>query len=109
MGDCGGIWYHVPVAISALPFDQFPTVHSPAFHIRDVPIYGRVILSPMDGYSDLPFRLICRELGSAMSYTEDVSQLHASYCLLRQPTAGQGKLPEVFSGPYWLGRDRDNG
>jgi nifR3 family TIM-barrel protein len=24
----------------------------------------------MDGFSDLPFRLICRELGSAMSYTE---------------------------------------
>jgi nifR3 family TIM-barrel protein len=27
----------------------------------------------MDGYSDLPFRLICRELGSAMSYTEFVN------------------------------------
>src|SRR3972149_2767308 len=27
----------------------------------------------MDGFSDLPFRSICRELGSAMSYTEFVS------------------------------------
>lgn len=27
----------------------------------------------MDGFSDLPFRLICRELGSAMSYTEFVN------------------------------------
>jgi tRNA-dihydrouridine synthase B len=45
----------------------------PAFCVRDVPVYGRTILSPMDGYSDLPFRLICRELGSAMSYTEFVS------------------------------------
>jgi nifR3 family TIM-barrel protein len=45
----------------------------PAFFIRDVPVYGRVILSPMDGYSDLPFRLSCRELGSAMSYTEFVN------------------------------------
>lgn len=43
------------------------------FHVRDVPIYGRVILSPMDGYSDLPFRLICRELGGAMSYSEFVN------------------------------------
>jgi nifR3 family TIM-barrel protein len=27
----------------------------------------------MDGYSDMPFRLLCRELGSAMSYTEFVN------------------------------------
>jgi nifR3 family TIM-barrel protein len=45
----------------------------PAFHIREIPVYGDLILSPMDGYSDLPFRLICRELGSAMSYTEFVN------------------------------------
>ncbi|MBI3242786.1 MAG: tRNA dihydrouridine synthase DusB [Chloroflexi bacterium] len=44
-----------------------------AFFVRDVPVYGVTVLSPMDGYSDLPFRLICRELGSAMSYTEFVS------------------------------------
>jgi nifR3 family TIM-barrel protein len=46
---------------------------TPAFYIRDIPIDGRAILSPMDGFSDLPFRLICRELGSAMSYTEFVN------------------------------------
>ena len=45
---------------------------SPNFYIRDVPIYGDAILAPMDGYSDWPFRSICRELGSAMSYTEFV-------------------------------------
>jgi nifR3 family TIM-barrel protein len=48
-------------------------VITPAFFVRDVPVYGETVLSPMDGYSDLPFRLICRELGSAMSYTEFVS------------------------------------
>lgn len=32
-----------------------------------------VILSPMSGYSDLPYRLICRELGSNASITEFVS------------------------------------
>jgi nifR3 family TIM-barrel protein len=42
----------------------------PAFHVRDLPIYGDLILAPMDGYSDWPFRSLCRELGSAMSYTE---------------------------------------
>ncbi len=45
----------------------------PAFYVRNIPVYGSLILSPMDGYSDLPFRLICRELGSAMSYTEFVN------------------------------------
>lgn len=45
---------------------------SPNFHVRDVPIYGDAILAPMDGYSDWPFRSLCRELGSAMSYTEFV-------------------------------------
>lgn len=44
-----------------------------AFFVREIPVFGRVILSPMDGFSDLPFRLICRELGSAMSYTEFVN------------------------------------
>lgn len=42
----------------------------PVFYIRDIPVYGDLILSPMDGFSDLPYRLICREYGSAMSYTE---------------------------------------
>ncbi len=45
---------------------------TPAFTVRDVPIYGDAILAPMDGYSDWPFRSLCRELGSAMSYTEFV-------------------------------------
>jgi nifR3 family TIM-barrel protein len=46
--------------------------NSPAFFIRDIPIYGDAILAPMDGYSDWPFRSLCREFGSAMSYTEFV-------------------------------------
>jgi tRNA-dihydrouridine synthase B len=42
----------------------------PLFRIRELPIYGDLILSPMDGFSDKPFRVLCREYGSAMSYTE---------------------------------------
>ena len=45
---------------------------TPNFVVREVPIYGDTILAPMDGYSDWPFRSICRALGSAMSYTEFV-------------------------------------
>ncbi len=46
---------------------------APAFWVRDIPVYGDLILSPMAGFSDKPYRLICREYGSAMSYTEFVS------------------------------------
>ncbi len=52
-----------------------PTLRDPqgvAFFIRDIPIHGDAILAPMDGYSDWPFRSMCREFGSAMSYTEFV-------------------------------------
>ena len=49
------------------------TPHSaPTFHVGSIPIHGDAILSPMDGFSDWPFRSLCRELGSAMSYTEFV-------------------------------------
>ncbi len=50
-----------------------PFGSTPAFFVRDIPVYGDLILAPMDSYSDLPFRLICRELGSSMSYTEFVN------------------------------------
>lgn len=43
-----------------------------AFHVGSIPIHGDTLLSPMDGFSDWPFRSLCRELGSAMSYTEFV-------------------------------------
>ena len=42
------------------------------FQVQDVPVYGDVILSPMAGYSDVPYRAICRAYGSAMQYTEFV-------------------------------------
>lgn len=45
----------------------------PVFHVRSVAVCGDLILSPMDGYSDLPFRSLCRGLGSAMSYSEFTS------------------------------------
>jgi len=45
----------------------------PTFWVRDVPVYGDVILSPMAGYSDVPQRAICRAYGSSMNYTEFIS------------------------------------
>lgn len=52
---------------------------SPTFWVRDIPVYGDVILSPMDGYSDLPFRALARSLGSAMSYTEFINAIDVVY------------------------------
>jgi tRNA-dihydrouridine synthase B len=42
----------------------------PTFWVGNIPIHGDAILAPMDGFSDWPFRSICRSLGSAMSYNE---------------------------------------
>jgi len=39
------------------------------WRIGDVAIGGDLILAPMAGFSDQPFRRICREMGSAISYT----------------------------------------
>ncbi len=48
---------------------------SPAFHIRTIPIFGDAILAPMDGFSDLPYRSLCRQFGSALSYTPFVNAM----------------------------------
>lgn len=55
---------------SSSPVSVVTAQTHPSFFVREIPIHGDAILAPMDGFSDLPFRLICRELGSAMSYTE---------------------------------------
>ncbi len=47
----------------------------PDFTIADIPIYGRLILAPMDGISDAAFRLLTRRLGSAYSVSEFINTL----------------------------------
>lgn len=47
----------------------------PDFMIGNVPIFGDLILAPMDGVTDHPFRALCRKLGSAMSVTEFINAL----------------------------------
>jgi tRNA-dihydrouridine synthase B len=64
---------------------RFP---GPVFHVDTIPVHGDVILSPMDGFSDWPFRSICWELGSAMSYTEFVSVVD----ILEKPESVASKL-----------------
>lgn len=52
---------------------------APTFWVGKIPIYGSLILSPMDGLSDRPFRSLVRRLGSAMSYTEFINALDVIY------------------------------
>ena len=49
---------------------NMPKTPPPTFHVDKIPVYGDAILAPMMGFSDLPYRSLCRELGSAISYTE---------------------------------------
>ncbi|MEI8131180.1 MAG: tRNA-dihydrouridine synthase family protein [Leptolinea sp.] len=52
-----------------------PELLQPAFYLGSIPIMGRVMLAPMDGYTDHPFRLICRRLGSACTYSEFINAM----------------------------------
>lgn len=55
-------------------FLMIPTTRDlPSFYIGSLPIYGRLILAPMDGYTDHPFRLLCRQQGSACSISEFIN------------------------------------
>jgi tRNA-dihydrouridine synthase B len=49
----------------------------PVFYIKTIPVYGDLILAPMDGISDHPFRALVRSFGSAISYTEFIPALDA--------------------------------
>ncbi|HSQ27467.1 MAG TPA: tRNA dihydrouridine synthase DusB [Anaerolineales bacterium] len=59
---------------------------NPTFSVGHIPVYGDLILSPMEGFSDLPFRSLCRKLGSAMSYTEFINAIDV---LQGQPSVTQ--------------------
>ena len=48
-------------------------IEDPLFWVRDIPVYGDVLLAPMAGFSDVPHRAICRRFGSAMNYSEFVA------------------------------------
>ncbi len=51
---------------------------TPLFYIGNIPVYGRYILAPMDGYTDHPFRLLCRQQGSAISISEFINGIDIS-------------------------------
>lgn len=54
-----------PQGAEAVSLEQVPS-----FWLGSTPVYGDLVLAPMDGYTDQPFRAVCRRLGAALVYTE---------------------------------------
>ena len=68
-------------------------IPEPTFRIGSIPVFGKIILAPMDGLSDATFRWITRKLGSAYSVSEFINTLDYAHqksyekkrLLFRQP------------------------
>ncbi len=72
---------------------------TPDFYVREIPIYGDIILAPMAGFSDLPYRMIARDFGSAMGYTEFVSVdgiMHGNEKTMRLLEYDASEFPMTF-------------
>ena len=50
-----------------------------SFNIGKVQIDGKLVLGPMAGVTDLPFRILCKEKGADLVYTEMVSAKGVQY------------------------------
>ena len=50
-----------------------------SFNIGNVKLNGNLLLGPMAGVTDLPFRLLCKEKGADLVYTEMVSAKGVQY------------------------------
>lgn len=81
----------------------------PIFHIGPIPVYGDLILAPMDGICDQPTRALFREMGSAVTYTEFINVMDVparlnkldrriAFTPMEQPLGFQlyGSQPEDF-------------
>ncbi len=54
--------------------------------IDNLELTGRFVLAPLAGYTDLAFRILCREFGAAMCYSEMISCHGLSYRKLNTKT-----------------------
>lgn len=89
--------------------------------IDNIILENPVFLAPMAGITDLPFRLICKEMGCGMVYTEMISSRGLYYGdkktekLLKihpdeKPVALQifGSVPDVMAKAAYMLNDREN-
>ncbi len=62
-----------PTAVAESPVSPPAFVIAPAGSSSGVPVHGRVFLSPMAGFSDSPYRRICRRRGAGFAFSEFIS------------------------------------
>lgn len=79
--------------------------------IGNVSLESNVFLAPMAGVTDLPFRLICKEYGAGLLYTEMINAKALSYGdentnkMLKLEEAEKPVAVQIFgSEPYFLAR-----
>jgi len=60
-------------------FLEEPSVLSTPFSIGGVTIPGRLLLAPMDGFTDSPFRSMCKEHGAALCTSEFINGIDMLY------------------------------
>ena len=84
-------------------------------NIGNVSLDNRVFLSPMAGVTDLPFRLICKQKGCGMLYTEMINA--KALCYNDENTKKMTKIEDeehpiaiqIFgSEPEYMGRAANN-
>ena len=80
--------------------------------IGNVELENNIILAPMAGVSDLPFRLLCREQGAGMVCTEMVSAKAISFhnkntvaLLETSPAGASGIFAAVWGRSGYYQRD----
>ncbi len=69
------------------------------FFVGNVHIPGELILAPMDGFSDSPFRSVARRLGSAASYSEfinGIDVLHGNHFIEDRLSFAAEERPMIF-------------
>jgi len=54
------------------------SLYSP-FRISEVEIPGRLLLAPMDGFTDSPFRMICKSFGASLLTSEFLNGIDLAY------------------------------
>jgi len=62
-------------------------------NIGNIELKNNILLAPMAGVTDLPFRLICKEMGADVVYTEFVS----SNGIIRENKKSPDKLAEEIA------------
>ena len=91
----------------------------PHMKIGNIPLYGPCRLAPMAGVSNIPFRLLCKELGSSLTTSEEISAKAlvygnektfdlADYLTAEKPIAMQifGAEPEILARAAKILADR---